>query len=211
MALGWKALLCVPVDAGGETNSMQWASAHRSRVSTKCFRDASFMWNVANAVFSTLNPCLLPKVRNLYPTCSAAVCLQSLQVSGGNPIPECSQLTVTEAICWEINSFPTGKTQQVKHEKFSHSHCLIHDGDKTACGHEAEQLAVWCSWNDLGPHATASWKDEGGIQTETALLWLASAPTIPQWELPPSSSSPRIARWRSCTSRCGAEREIWAN
>lgn len=160
------------------------------------------MWNVAKAVFNTVNPCLFPKVRNLYPT---AVCLQSLQVSGGNPIPECSQLTVTEAICWKINSFPTGKTRQVKHEKFSHSHCLIHDRDKTACGHEAEQLAVWCSRNNLGPHATESWKD--GAPLPHICINYSTVKVATEFELSQDYEMDKLHEqmW------CRADHEIWAN
>lgn len=84
---------------------------------------------------------------------STAACLQCQRVSGGNPIPACSQHTVTDAICWEIISFPIGEARQVELENFGHSHCLIHDGDNSACRYEVEQLAVWFNINNPGPHA----------------------------------------------------------
>lgn len=69
-----------------------------------------------------------------------------------NPILECSKLDVTNSICWEIICLLTGETQQAELEKFSHSHCLIHDEDKSACRHELKQLAVWFNGNNLEVH-----------------------------------------------------------
>lgn len=91
----------------------------------------------------------------LYPhwPCQFHLCLQIQQVSEGNPIPERFLLTVTDAICSDIISFPTGKTQQVRLEKFRLAHCLIHDRDELACRHEVEQLAVWFSGNNQEQYA----------------------------------------------------------
>lgn len=110
-------------------------------------------WNTFDRLLAKLHQTLFFLI--LYPhwPCQFHLCLQIQQVSEGNPIPECFLLTVTDAICSDIISFPTGETQQVRLEKFRHSHCLIHDGDELACRHEVEQLAVWFSRNNQEQYA----------------------------------------------------------
>lgn len=55
-------------------------------------------------------------------------------------------------------------------EKFSHSHCPIHDEDKSASGHKLEQLAVWFSGNNLELHdEKKSCKAVGGMRNKSQL------------------------------------------
>lgn len=196
-SFGQKGLLCVSVGTGGETHSMQWGVCYDWPSITSVHRS-----NFSNQVPASQSP-------KSYTPYLLRCCLAYRVDRSAEEIPSRS----APSSLWPKPSVGRSTAfQLVRHSKWSMKSSAIHialfmmETRRRADMRRNSWLsaAAQTTWDRMPLRAE---KMRVEIQTETVLLFARVCVNY-STELPLSSNSPKMRR---CTSRCGAEQEMWAN